>query len=63
MIYAEKLKLKQCSQVLMFMQSWTKSWYKLIDCVQALPSMAGHGAAMIGADVKDDQLSAGTLIQ
>ena len=37
----------------MFTQIWTKSWYKLLDFVQTLPSMTGQGAAMIDADVKD----------
>ena len=63
MILAEKSKIKLCSRVLMFTQGWTKSWYKLLDFVQTLPNMTGHGAAMIDTDVKDNQLSAGTFIQ
>ena len=62
LICAEKSKLKLCSHVLIFTQNWTKSWCKLLDFVQTLPSMAGHEAAIIGIDIKNNQLGAGTCI-
>ena len=63
LVCTDKSKLKLCSWVLMFTQSWAKSWYKLLDFVQTLPSLAGQGPAMIDTDVKDNKFSAGTLIQ